>query len=207
MDGRSGQGAATRLQRDTRVQQNLPLRRRCLYLQDRGCWTHCRQSCGTSAAQLIHTHLRRLDTLSADTAAAEVRGAVQQLINAMEPAAPSDWAAWAEALESLLAHLEDVHDDASAAVSPVGSGVAAGRGTELEHAVRALLCDLIIHCYDAGRAYYAAQRDAARTTAHRKRSRTAQATAGSDAARRGAMRVTWSVAAPVAPALCRLFED
>ncbi|KAG5501189.1 hypothetical protein JIQ42_06187 [Leishmania sp. Namibia] len=122
---------------------------------------------------------------------------------------------WEEALETLLAFLEEPHDANSAPSttscvetrtrdSNAGGGCAVA-SRETESAVRKLLCDLVLHLYETGRAYYAAKREAKRAAAGcGKRSRDAL----TDGRKTGRceMRVTWSVAAPIAPLLYGLYK-
>lgn len=137
------------------------------------------------------------------------------------------WAQWEEALETLLAFLEAPHDASSAQNAPSGwrtlnaggntggnTDGSAGGGfsiasceTDLERAVRTLLCALVLHLYEAGRAYYAAKKEAKRAAAaaHSKRSRDTPVDAGNT--RRCKMRVTWSVAAPIAPLLYDIYTE
>ncbi|KAG5504728.1 hypothetical protein GH5_05354 [Leishmania sp. Ghana 2012 LV757] len=127
------------------------------------------------------------------------------------------WDEWEEALETLLTFLEEPHDATSAPSttscvetrtrdSNEGGGCAvASRETDLERVVRTLLCELVLHFYETGRAYYAAKREAKRAAAGcGKRSRDAPA----DGRKTGRceMRVTWSVAAPIAPLLYDLYK-
>ncbi|KAG5478629.1 hypothetical protein LSCM1_06032 [Leishmania martiniquensis] len=127
------------------------------------------------------------------------------------------WGQWEAALETLLAFLEEPHDTSSASSptscwdsmkrdSDAGGGAAVtNRETDLERAVRTLLCELVLHLYERGRAFYAAKTEEMRAVAvHTKRSR--DASADSRTTGRCKMRVTWSVAAPIASLLCKLYK-
>ncbi|CAJ1008647.1 hypothetical protein Q4I28_003960 [Leishmania naiffi] len=127
------------------------------------------------------------------------------------------WAQWVEALETLLAFLDEPHG-ASTAQSPTSSwnkltiNGSAGGGlagasceTDLERAVRTLLCGLVIHLYETGRAYYAAKKGAKRAaSSNSKRSRDTPDDDGNTGHCK--MRVTWSVAAPIDPLLYNLYK-
>ncbi|AYU78917.1 hypothetical protein CGC21_17490 [Leishmania donovani] len=127
------------------------------------------------------------------------------------------WDRWEEALETLLAFLEEPRGTSSAQSPTSGWSTLKGDGnagggfsiasceTDLERAVRTLLCELVRHFYEAGRAYYAAKKDAERAAAHSKRSRDTPADGGNTG--RCKMRVTWSVAAPIAPLLYDLYTE
>ncbi|KAK7195841.1 hypothetical protein NESM_000515500 [Novymonas esmeraldas] len=219
--------------RDTRVLRNLPLRRRCLFLGDRNLWSACLRDSSaaatrlrTSTAALIRTQTALLASVG-DSGAQVVRAAVESMHGALAAPLSSDSAAgglvekrlfdaWAEALEALLTHLEEPHNTASTYVdaphaTPAATAAAAAAAADDDNAateavVRELLCRLVIHLYDAGRAHYAATRAAERAAAApRKRPREAEPGCVSDGHRE--MRVSWSVAACVDPLLYSIYTS
>ncbi|KAG5504351.1 hypothetical protein JKF63_04800 [Porcisia hertigi] len=243
-------------QRDTRIIENLSLRRRCMFLMDRGMWRACvlgvsgdvaaasanAAELRSSTVELLKTHSRQLDQ-NAGPGLEDVQRAVYSMTAALVDASslPSSeskaspvststsetpqcgrswgadeenlrWTQWEEALETLLAFLEEPHDT-SLAQEPtcpretpqIDSDAVAGRETSLEKAVRVLLCELVRHLYEAGRKYYATKRGATLFNAARgKRSHDPAVDGAQNVPRK--MRVTWSVAAPIAPLLYGLYR-
>ncbi|GET88684.1 unspecified product [Leishmania tarentolae] len=146
---------------------------------------------------------------SAPTSTEVVQSSSATCSNALEDLC---WPQWEEGLETLLGFLEEPRDTSSPQ-SPTscrntlkgngnaGRDVSTGsRETDLERTVRSLLCELVIHLYEAGRAYYAVQKEEKRPGRtcgkHSPGTPADDRTTGS-----GRMRVTWSVAAPIAPRL------
>ncbi|CAG9574144.1 hypothetical_protein [Leishmania major strain Friedlin] len=252
--------AAARSQGDTRVAQNLSLRRRCMFLMDHEMWRVCvlgdsgdagptganAEQLRLSTLELLRTHSRQLEEVTetgVEDIQAAVSGMTHALLSAPSPAsrhtkassAPTStaavplssathstarenvcWAQWEEALETLLTFLEEPRGGSSAQSPTSGWSTLKGDGnagggcsiasfeTDLERAVRTLLCELVRHLYSAGRAYYAAKNDARRAAAaHGKRPRDTPADGGNTG--RCKMRVTWSVAANIAPLLYDLY--
>lgn len=247
-----------RTRRDARVAQNLPLRRRCLFLLDSTFLQECFTPRDAVAANRISGTREILQSFARDVTVVQQSSTedlvqtAQKMCHAVSPSTttPSSsptaasLAVWAEGVETLLTYLEEAPEPSSSPTPTTSSGnsaaplsASAGKQdhvsdaslTSTETAVRTLLCDLVKHLYGAGAAFYERQRSQARSTTTRaaalarKRRRSAEEAEGGTtyttvaslatqqsppAMMEGGfpMRVTWSVAGPVAASLQELYR-
>lgn len=225
-----------RSQRETRVIQNLPLRRRCLFLADPRFLHECfsaadasAQTRAASTAELLRSFATFLNknTTSENVSLLHAAEDMLRFLSVPPSSATTAQIGWEEGLETLLSHLEDVREVDFTGSSPATSGPLPfnskgeraapvnPRSTDTEAAVRQLLCTLVKHLYDYGAVFYAAEKERAQAVAGaRKRRRTegneslsteAELSSGT-ADLHFPMRVTWSIAAPVASSLQELYR-